>query len=470
MAEPQLRRVLGLTDVVLFNIVVVFSLRGMATAAKMGPAAILYWLLATAAFFVPLGLAVSELASRDPGAGGFYRWVRAGFGDANGFLAAWFYWLSNVTYLPTLLFFMAGNIVFVTGDLALGENPWFVVPLALGVLWFAAWLNVRGLSLGRLVTSFGATASWIAAVLLIAAGAAALARYGSATTWTWSALDSSLGGSRVLGYFGTLSLALVGLELAALMGGEIKEPRRTIPRAILLSGVAIAGLYILGTVAILVAVPPAEVSPISGGLGAVQAVATRAGWGFLPVLTATLVTFSVFAGFSAWLGGMARLPYAVGLDRFLPAAMAELHPRHGTPHKAILVQAMIASVFIVVSQAGATVREAYLVLLDMTIVLNFAPLLYMFLALPRLRPAGEEPGVVRVPGGRGVLWLTGLAGFATTLLTLASAVVPPPDVESVLAFEGKMWGGMLVFAVAGYVLFQRYSRQQRAPAAAVETG
>ncbi len=461
---PQLKRVLSVTDVALFNLVVIFSLRGMATAAKMGPLGVVLWLVAVVAFFVPMALTVAELASRDPRAGGFYCWVRDAFGEVHGFLAAWFYWLSNLTYLPSLLLFMAGNVGFVVGRPELGENRWFVMAMALGVLWFAAWLNVRGLSLGRLVTNFGATANWIAAVLLIAAGAAAVVRFGSATPWDWAHIGREIGGTRALGYFGTLSFALVGIELATLMGGEIKAPRRTIPRAIVLSGVAIGVMYILGTLAILVAVPPAAVSPVSGALGAVQAVSDRAGWSFLPPLTAVLVTFSVFAGFTAWLGGMARLPYAVGLDRFLPKAMAELHPVYGTPHKAILLQTALTTGFVVASQAGATVTEAYLVLLLTTIVLNFVPFLYLFLALPRLRPQGEEPEVTRAPGGHGMLWLIALLGFGTSLVTLATSVIPPPDVGNVIAFEAKLWGGLVLFAAVGLVLFRGYRARRGAPA------
>lgn len=454
MSEQRLARVLSVTDVALFNVVVIFSLRGMATAAKMGPVAILLWLIGVAAFFVPLALTVTELSSRDPGQGGFYRWVRAAFGDAPAFLTAWVYWVSNITYLPSLLVFIAGNVVYVIGRPALGDNPWFVVSLALGLLWFSAWLNIRGLTLGRLVTNFGAMLAFAAAVLLIAAGAVALARYGSATNFGGALRLPA--GTGTLGYIGTLSFALVGIELATLMGDEIKDPRRTIPRAIILAAVVICALYVLGTVAILIAVPAELVSPISGGLGAVQAVADRAGWPLLPKVVAAAVTFSALAGFIAWLGGVARLPYAVGLDRFLPPVMAELHPRYGTPHKAILLQSAITSLFIVASQAGATVAEAYVLLLLMTVILNFVPFLFIFSALPMLRPATDEPGVVRAPGGRAALWIIAGLGIATTLITLASAVIPTPDVTNPLWYEAKMWGGMLLFMGVGLALFRRY--------------
>ncbi len=457
MAERELRRALGLGDLLLFNVTVVFSLRGIATAAKMGPAAIPLWAAAALLFFVPLAMTVSELATRDPGEGGFYRWVKTAFGERAGFLAGWFYWLSNLAYLPLLLVFLVGNVVFLGGSSALGEDARFVVPVSLAVLWGLTWVNVRGLELGRWLTNAGAIASWTAALLLIAAGAVALARYGSATTWTLEGARA-LADSGTLGYFGTLSLSFVGLELAPLMGGEIRDPRRTIPRAILGASVVIAAFYVVGTLAILVAVPPDEVSPIAGVLEAVEAVSLRAGWPHLPEVVAALVALATLAGFSAWLGGMARLPYAIGVDRFLPPALAELHPRHGTPHRSILLQAALTSVLLLASQAGATVREAYLMLVNATIVLTFVPFLALFLALPRLRPSAPEPHVVRVPFGRAGLWCTALAGFATTLVTLASQVLPPDDVTDPWLFEAKLWGGFAVFAAVGLALFRRGRR------------
>jgi amino acid transporter len=456
MSQPQLKRVLTLTDVVLFNVVVIFSVRGMTTAAKMGPVSILMWALAVGAFFIPLGLTVTELGTRDPGVGGFYRWTRDAVGELHGFMGAWFYWVSNLTYLPSLLIFLAGAVAFVIGKPALGNDPVYVASLSLTVLWLAAWLNVRGLSAGKLLSNSGAIASWTAAVILIIAGAVSLSRLGSATDFSGASFFALSGGQQSLAYFATLTFALVGLELAPVLGGEIKDPIRTLPRAILISGGIIALLDILGTLAILVALPPEQVSPISGALGAVQAVADHVGWGFIGAVVAALVSFSVVGGMSAWLGGAARLPLAIGLDKFLPEPMARLHPKHGSPHIAILFQTVLISVFIVASQLGSSVAEAYFVLVDLTIITNFIPFIYLFIALPVLRPDHPEPGVVRVPGGKGVAWLVAGAGLLATLLSLASAVIPSPDVANPMLFEAKLWGGLLVFGFSGYFIYRKY--------------
>ena len=147
-----------------------------------------------------------------------------------------------------------------------------------------------------------------------------------------------------------------------------------------------------------------------------------------------------------------------------PKAMGRLHPVYGTPAFAIIFQTVLTSGFILASQAGATVREAYIVLLDMTIVLNFIPFLYIFGALPRLRPATAEPGVVRVPGGRGALWLVALLGLGATLLTLVTAVIPPSDVTRPWLFELKLWGGLAAFGGVGYAIYARFRARQQATA------
>ncbi len=393
LIQSQLQRVLTVRDVVFFTVVAVFGLRNLATAAKMGPGVVGLWLLAIAMFFVPLGLAVGELGTRDSGEGGFYRWTRAAFGDTHGFLAGWFYWVSNVTYLPTLLSVIAVSAAYAIRRPELENHQWYAGSFAIGLLWLAAWASVCSLKLGRWVTNFGGVAVWVVGGLVIAAGIVAAVRYGSATSWDLAAAGAGLEDWRTLGYFGTLAFALGGLELIAVMGGEVREPQRTLPRALLLASLVIGTLYLAGTIAVLVAVPAEKASPIAGALDALAAVGDRAGWAFLPVAGAVLVVISSAAALYAYLGSVARLPFAAGLAHFLPPALGRTHPRHGTPHVAIYVQAGVTTVFILAAQLGGTVREAYLVLLDLTIILTFLPYLYIFLSVPRLRPEGPEPGV-----------------------------------------------------------------------------
>jgi glutamate:GABA antiporter len=155
-----LRRTLGTRDVVLFNLVAVLGIRWFSTAARSGPSSITLWVLAAAMFFIPEGLAVAELASRYPRAGGIYAWTKQRFGEGHAFLCGWCYWIVNVLYYPQLLLSTAviATYVFGMADRGLGDNWWFVLPTTLVALWLAAGVNIVGLSTGKWLQNLGGLA------------------------------------------------------------------------------------------------------------------------------------------------------------------------------------------------------------------------------------------------------------------------------------------------------------------------
>jgi glutamate:GABA antiporter len=116
MTNAHLRKAMGFTDLVLFYVVTALSLRWIATAAAAGPSSIIIWMLGCLAYFVPLTLCVLELSSRYPEEGGMYVWSKKAFGEFAGFMTGWMYWTANLPYYPGVLYFAAGNALFVGGD------------------------------------------------------------------------------------------------------------------------------------------------------------------------------------------------------------------------------------------------------------------------------------------------------------------------------------------------------------------
>ena len=98
--QPALVRVLGVSDLVLFNVAAVVGIRWLAAAAHVGPGSIALWLAAAVCFFVPCGIAVGALSRRFPEEGGLYIWTRTAFGEWHGFLCAWCFWTSTAIALP----------------------------------------------------------------------------------------------------------------------------------------------------------------------------------------------------------------------------------------------------------------------------------------------------------------------------------------------------------------------------------
>ena len=198
----------------------------------------------------------------------------------------------------------------------------------------------------------------------------------------------------MLGVWATILYAFSGAESASFMGDEIKDARRTVPRALIVAGAIITAGYILGTVAVLVALPQSQVNSMEGIMQAITSAAARVGWNGIGPAVALLICLANLGGVGAYLAALARIPFVAGIDRFLPPAFGRVHPKWGTPAVALVTQAVCCMVFIVLGQAGSTVHGAYQVLVTMTIITNFVPYLFMFAAMIRLQREPVEAGVI----------------------------------------------------------------------------
>jgi amino acid transporter len=154
---------------------------------------------------------------------------------------------------------------------------------------------------------------------------------------------------------------------------------------------------------------------------------SRIGWDGLIPVAAFLLVLSSLGSVAAWLAAMSRIPFVVGIDRFLPPVFARLHPRWGTPYVPLLIQAVFAAIFIFLGQAGTSVRGAYDVLLSMTIIVYFVPYVMVFGALIKLQREPAGPEVIRVPGGKPVAIFVGIVGMITSVLTIVFSAFPPAE-------------------------------------------
>src|SRR5712691_11187069 len=276
--KAGLRRTMRFPDVVLFLVAAVVGPRWIATAAAAGPSALVVWLLAFVSFFVPLAFTVVELSSRYPEEGGIYVWSKQAFGEFAGFMTGWMYWTSNLVYFPGLLYFTAGNALFIGGPRwqTLSNSAPYFIAASLAGLAIALALNVVGLDVGKWLHNVGGIATWIPIAILVAMGAAACARFGPANDLSLHALVPSARLEDIV-FWSTIAFAFGGLEAASFMGEEIVDARKAIPRAILASGAVITCVYVLGTAAVLLALPKEEVSGLQGIMQAIARTAERVG-------------------------------------------------------------------------------------------------------------------------------------------------------------------------------------------------
>ena len=460
---------MGFWDVLLFNIATVLGPRWVAAAAHNGTSSISLWVLAAVFFFVPTALVIVELSTRFPDEGGLYVWSKEAFGEFHGFIAGWTYWVYTFFYFPGLLLASASMGAYIGGSKYgfLAQDRAFLITGSLVLLGVAVLLNIIGLNVGKWLQNAGGVCTYIPLTILTVIGFVIWHRHGSVTQFTFQNMLPHWDWSTV-NFWPQIAFAFVGLELASAMSEEIKNPQKTFPRAIYGSGALIALIYIVATFAVLAILPSAKVDPSSGAFQALTVASGVLKIGALGMITAFIVTVGNAGGVGSTVAGIARVPFVVGIDHYMPAAFGKIHPKWRTPYISILVQAGISAAVLLLSQINDTTIGAYQVLVDAATILYFIPFLYMYGAIIKLsrRPdRTSNPHAVLVPGGQFGVWVTGGLGFLVVLGGIILSLIPPGDSSNKFLFELKLIGGTLVSIAIGLVLYYRGLRsKQRASA------
>lgn len=460
----QLRKEMGFWDVLLFNIATVLGPRWIAAAAHNGPSSISLWIIAALFFFVPSALVINELSSRFPHEGGLYVWSKEAFGDFHGFVAGWCYWIYTVFYFPGLLLASASMSAYVIGEngARLEHDRAFLLLVSLGLLLVAVVLNIIGLNVGKWLQNAGGACTYLPLLLLVGIAGLLWVRHGSVThlaganvlpTWNWGTVN----------FWSQIAFAFTGLELVSAMSAEVRDPQRTLPRAVYGAGVLIAAMYIVGTVAVLALVPASDVSVTSGVFHAITLGSIALKVSFFGILAAVLVTVGNAGGVGSTVAGIARVPFVVGIDRYLPAAFGKIHSRWKTPYVSILVQAIISGLILLVSQINQSTRDSYQQLVDAAIILYFIPFLYMFAAalwLSRRKDRTENKQAVLIPGGLAGVWIASGVAFVITLLSIALSVFPPGESSSRISFLVRTLLWVIGALTVGLALYWRGVRNK----------
>jgi len=467
--SPHLKRVLGRFDLVLLFVVAVFNLNVVPSIAANGGVTVWLWIISLLLFFWPQGIAVIELAQRYPGEGGVYLWAKEVFGDFHGFLSGWCYWTNNMLYVPTVMLYFVGVSAFALGPsrATLADNKNFALAASVALLAFLTVLNILGLGVGKWLNNLGAVGTFIAAAVLIALGVTVWSRFG--TTVTSAEFRIPADPRFVLNSFGVICFGLVGLELASVMGDEIRDPHRTLPGAVAWGGVISGALYIGATLTLLVAIGKNDISVLQGIVQGVSHMAGRIGVGWVIAPFAIMLSLSIAGIGSAWMGGSARIPFVAGLDSYMPAAMGRIHPKYATPHVALIVQGIVSLLLIVISfGTSGRVQEAFQKMLSAAVVLQLIPFVYVFAALVKFAWRGSLEGGRY---GRSTLMFAGVAGLVTTVLGIVLAFFPAKQITSLWMYEVTMFGitlGFIALAVFFFYVYGRLKAPQTSHAESVE--
>lgn len=411
-----------------------FGLEGVVAASGPGMA-LIYDLVLPFFWCVPMSLVSAELTTAMPVEGGFYRWVRAAFGDLWGFLAGWWSWLAAFLLASAYAVLFADYLSFYFPQL----TGWKHTLAAIGLIWAIAFINLRGIQV------VGAVATVLELVVLAPVLVLCVV---SVPQWHHNPFVPLIPPHRPpIQIFGVgLALGLwgySGYEQLSTVAEEVENPQRTYPRALAWVVPLSMLTYFLPTFCSLAALGNwgawntryfVDAAQAIGGLSLGVSMTFAAAICSVAALNSTMLTTT-------------RVPFAMAQDGYLPHWLTRLHPRYATPWIAICISAVLYSVF-----AVQTLTQ----LISIYIWLRIATSVMTFLAAWRLRrtqPSLARP--FRIPGGRkGLIYAVGAPLIVSGVALLGSDRF------------GARWGPVaLLLGPVAYLFVRRFREASRTVAA-----
>jgi amino acid transporter len=430
------------------------------TALKAGNGHVLLWLIALLLFFVPQALVVHHLNRRMPLEGGLYEWARLAFNDGVGFLVAWNLWVFNTLYVGVMGMVTVNYFVYAVGPRAdwMQSNHWIISAVSLASIGILMFLARVGLRFGKWLTNVG---SFLTIVTVVTVAVIPFLKRAANPQFEYHPLRFTVPPLSLftLSVFSKMTFgALTGLEYMAIFSSETHNPARILSRAIALTTVPIALLYVFGTSGIL-----AFVSPNSADMVAPIPQALRLGLqgiryaSVLVPLSIGFLLINYLATFGLNFAGNSRLPMVAGWDRLLPEWFTRLHPVHRTPVNSIWFLGAVAAVASLGTLIGVGEQEAFELLQILAFTFYGLAYLAMF-AIPLL--ARKETGL------RPRIWLrlAALSGLLVSLLFVFLSAFPIIPVANQTAYSIKTVSVILGANAIGLLLYRAGSRKGIHPA------
>jgi amino acid transporter len=377
--------------------------------ATLGQASPLAYLIC-AALIALIVVCFAEAGSRVSQTGGLYAYIESAFGPLVGFIAGVLLWVGMTYALSAVAVFFSESVGALVPSLASSAAKKAVITV---VLILFAGLNILGVVNATRFNVAMTVAKLAALALVIVAGLGSL-RGERLALEAAPATDLARGSI-------FLMFAFLGIESALVPSGEVKDPARTIPRAIAIAMIAIVVVYLLVQLVAQSALGPAlgaTPTPVADAAGALLGA-----WGRTAILVGSSI--SMFGYVNGMTLGAPRMLYAFGRDGFLPAPVAAVHERFRTPHVAIVIQ---AATTIALAVTGEFDRLA--IVGNSTIILVYGACALAVFQLRRKNVRLESPPFV-APGGPiipalsflAILWLMSSLKLAEWLAVLIPIIV-----------------------------------------------
>ncbi len=420
------KKALGFWDLALFVFCSIFGLEAISASAAIGPSALSWWLIGITCYFLPSGLISAELGSAYPEQGGMYVWIKRAFGKKWAARSIWYYWVSLPIWLPAIYIAIAeifGHIFFP------GISLWRQIAIGTAFIWVAVGINLCPLKVSKWIPNIGSIAQSVVIVGMICAAIAYFRGSGHfANDIAVANILPNLGAAIV--FIPVIIYNILGCELVSSAAGEMKDPTRDIPRALIFSAIVIAFLYLITTFAVLVVIPVNEINISSGILQLFMIALEGNAMRNIVILAAgLLISVALFSGIVAWTLGQNRAVAESANNGELPRVLGRTNKQMAPVGASVVSGIISTAVLIVYGFIAKNAAELFWHTVSFSLIVQLLSYLMLFPAFVILRRRDKGiPRPYRVPGPEWfAVFLAGMAEIFVLSAMIVLIIQPGHD-------------------------------------------
>lgn len=430
----------------MLNVSVMASLRSLPLVAEFGYSSIFFFLVVALTFLLPQALVAAELATGWPKSGGIYIWVREALGDKWGFFAIWIQWVHNVTWFPVILSFVATTMAYVFYP-PFVENKYYVLTVILASFWGMTIFNFFGIRISSWFSTFCVIAGTILpGIFLIGLG----------VLWvlTGETLQIKLTADSLLPDFsrldnivflGGLFLSFAGLEVTSGYAGEVQNPQKNFPFAILMAAIITFVLFLFGSLSIAWVIPKDQISLASGLMAALKIFLDNYNLTWMLGFLGVLLVAGAVGETNAWIIGPVKGLYTTSRHGNLPPFFQKLN-KNQIPVNLLFFQAIIVTFAAFMYLLMPSISSAFWILTALSAQIYLVMYVMMFIAAIRLRYTRPNvPRAYQIPHPHKGMWLIASVGILTSIFGIFLVFIPPAQfkTESVITYVSFLVTGLV---------------------------
>ena len=410
-----------LFDAILATVCITLVAESVMPTAAIGNSQYFWWIFLIIAFCIPYGMISAELGTTYQSEGGMYDWVKRAFGAKWASRVAWNYWINFPLWIASLAVAVTDVIA---GIFEIELSLVWLLVLQLGYTWLVSFLGTQRIGESKWIVNIGTFFKIAFMVCLGLLGVYVYVKTGESANPITSVADLlptfDLAG---LSFLSVIIFNFLGFEVVATFAEDMENPKKEIPKALIIGGALMALFYVLPATGINIAMS-LEDAEASGITESFMILLTKLGMNadlvrVIVIVVGLMFIYTMVANITSWSFGVNSVAKYSADDGGLPKVFSKTN-KDGVPYMASILNGVVASVIIIlgiilgeVSESASNLFWTFFSLSLVTLLISYVPL---FLAFLKLRKTDKTERVYKVPGSDGFIKAFAIVPFILLIL------------------------------------------------------